>query len=131
MPGQDFILGQVLLKTDTNEPARLVQVIGTDGQEEIVLRKTGKYWNQYKKSNRPDGVVIVTNHRLVFQAKLKTLFTQTDFLSFPFEYIKNLEVTKVMFVTPAIKFEAQGKSYVFTFLSNAEEVFDAIKHVRP
>jgi hypothetical protein len=33
-----------------------------------------------------------------------------------------------MFVTRAIRFQAEGKLYIFTFFSNAEEVLKTVGH---
>jgi hypothetical protein len=43
--------------------------------------------------------------------------------------MKDIAATQVMLVSPAIQFVAAGKLYVFTFLSNAEEVLGAIRSI--
>jgi len=124
-----FVLGKLLLKVEQSkqESAKLIRSLEGTERELIILQKIGKYWNQRKILDRPDGLVIVTNYRLVFSSKVKTITTETDFLSFPLEFIENLEVTRVMFVSPAIRFQVDSKIYVFTFFSNAKEVFEAIE----
>lgn len=126
-----FELGKVLLRLELSkrESAKLIRDLGGSDAEAIRLQKIGKYWNQQKRFDRPDGLVLVTNHRLVFLAKVKTITTKTDFLSFPLELINNLETTRVMFVSPAIRFQVEGRVYTFTFFSNAGEVREAIEDV--
>ena len=66
-----FELGKVFIKLDMskNESANLIRTLGGDEKETILLQKVGKYWNQINRWDRPDGVVVVTTHRLVFLAK--------------------------------------------------------------
>lgn len=127
-----FEFGKVLLKTELSKrgSAKLIRSLGGGETEQIILQKIGKYWNQQNRLDRPDGLVIVTNFRLVFLAKVKTITTRTDSLSFPLEFIKNLEITKVMFTSPAIRFQVEGKTYMFTFFSNAGEVLEAIENAK-
>lgn len=94
--------------------------------ESIILQKTSKYWNQQNKLDRPDGVLIVTNYRLIFITNLESKFTRTELLIFPLELVENLEVKKVMFISPAIRFTLEDKVYMFTFFSNANEVVSEI-----
>jgi len=124
-----FELGQVLLKLELSkrESAKLIRSLGGEQEEKVILQKIGKYWNQQNFWDRPDGLVVVTNHRLAFLAKTDTLLTKTDFLSFPLELIKDLEATRVMLISPAIRFQVEGKTYVFTFLANAGQVVEAIE----
>ena len=127
-----FEFGKVLLKTELSKrgSAKLIRSLGGDETEQIILQKIGKYWNQQNRLDRPDGLVIVTNFRLVFLAKVKTITTKTDSLSFPLEFIENLEITKMMFMSPAIRFHVEGKTYIFTFFSNAGEVFEVIENAK-
>ena len=124
-----FELGKVLLKLELSkrESARLIRSLHGSETETIRLQKIGKYWNQRNPLDRPDGLVVVTNYRLVFLSKLKTLLTTTEYLSFPYELIENLEATRVMRVSPAIRFKVEGRPYTFTFFANAEEVLQAVK----
>ena len=124
-----FELGKVLLKVEMSkrESAKLIRDLGGSDAEIIRLQKISNYWNQQGLYDRPDGLVVVTNHRLVFLSKVKTITTKTDFLSFPLEFINNLETTKVMFVSPATQFQVEGSVYMFTFFSDALEVCEAIE----
>jgi Bacterial PH domain len=124
-----FELGKVLIKVELSkgESAKLIRTLGRDEKETILLQKQGKYWNQQNRFDRPDGLVVVTNHRLVFLSKVKTILTKTDFLSFPVELIKDLETTRVMLVSPAIRFKFEDKVYMFTFFSNATEVRERLE----
>ncbi len=124
-----FELGQVFLKLELSRrgSAKLIRSLGGEQEEKVILQKIGKYWNQQNFWDRPDGLVVVTNHRLAFLAKTDTLLTKTDFLSFPLELIKDLEATRVMLISPAIRFQVEGKTYVFTFLANAGQVVEAIE----
>ena len=126
-----FELGKVLLKVELSkrESAKLIRSLGGNEKETVALQKIGKFWNQQNIFDRPDGLVVVTNQRLVFLSKVKTFTTRTDFLSFPFEFMKDIAVTQVMFVSPAIQFTTEGKLYMFTFLSNADEVLGAIRSI--
>jgi hypothetical protein len=126
-----FELGQVFLKLELSKrgSAKLIRSLGDSESETIILQKIGKYWNQQNLLDRPDGLVVVTNHRLAFLAKTDTIFTKTDFLSFPLELIKGLETTRVMLISPAIRFQVEGKTYMFTFLANAGQVVEAIEKV--
>ena len=124
-----FELGKVLLKVELSKNASgdIIRSSGISEAETIVLQKMGKFWNQQNWLDRPDGLVLVTTHRLVFLSKVKSITTQTDFLSFPFGSIEHLRASRVMFVSPAIKFETEGKPFVFTFFSGAEDVRAAIE----
>jgi hypothetical protein len=123
-----FKLGWVLLKTEVSKigSAKVLRQLANNDEELILLQKTGKYWNQQNFFDRPDGLVVVTNQRLVFLSKLKTLTTTTDFLSFPLEMIESIEATRVMFVSPAIAFRVAGVKYMFTFFRNAAEVVELV-----
>ena len=124
-----FELGKVLLKLELSkgESARLIRALHGSENETIRLQKVGKYWNQRNPLDRPDGLVVVTNYRLVFLSKIKTLLTTTEYLSFPYEFIENLEATRVMLVSPAIRFKVEGRPYTFTFFTNAGEVLQAME----
>jgi hypothetical protein len=128
-----FELGRVVLKTwhemdaSKGESPALLRDLSAEDQERVILQKIGKYWNRRSFSDRPDGLVLVTNHRLVFLSKITTITTTTDYLSFPCEMIEDLETTRVWPISQAIRFQVQGKEYVFTFLINANEVADAIR----
>ncbi len=127
-----FELGKITLKVlrevdaSKREFAKIIRTLGGSDEEQIVLQKIGKYWNQENWFDRPDGLVVVTNYRLVFLTKLKTILTTTDYLSFPLGMIDDVKATIVMFVSPAICFRLQGQEYTFTFLANADEVVDAV-----
>lgn len=127
-----FQLGKVLIKVELSkrDSGKLLRTLGGDEKEIILLQKQGKYWNQQNLLDRPDGLVVVTNCRLVFLSKVKTLVTKTDFLSFPLELIENLETTRVMLISPAIRFQFQTKPYTFTLFSGADEVRDAVERAR-
>jgi hypothetical protein len=127
-----FELGKVLLKTELSkrESSQLLRQMGGHEKETVLLQKIGKYWNQQKRLDRPDGLVVVTTHRLVFLTKMETLTTTTDFLSFPFDTIEALEQTRVWLTVPAIRFHVLGKPYMFTFFANAGEVMQAIQRAR-
>ena len=127
-----FELGKVLLKLELSkrESGRIIRALRGSETETIRLQKVGKYWNQRNPLDRPDGLVVVTNYRLVFLSKIKTILTTTEYLSFPYEFIENLEVTRVMLVSPAIRFKAEGWPYTFTFFANAGEVLKAVEEAR-
>lgn len=124
-----FELGVVLLKTELSKgsSAEVIRSHGRIEAENIIQQKIGKYWNRQNRWDRPDGLVVVTNHRFAFLAKVKTFTTKTDFLSFPLELIENARVTRVMLISPAIEFEVAGKRYTFTFFANAQDVLDAME----
>jgi hypothetical protein len=126
-----FELGQVLLKVELSKrsTAKLIRPEGGSADEKIILQKIGKYWNQMNMLDRPDGLVVVTNYRLAFLTKVDNAFTKTEFLSFPFECLEQLETTRVMLVSPAIRFRVAGKPYMFTFFADAGAVVKAIRSV--
>jgi hypothetical protein len=80
--------------------------------------------------DRPDGLVVVTNHRVVFLAKLKTMTTTTDFLSFPLELMDDVRATRVMFISPAMAFTVEGVPYKFTLFGGAAEAVLAVNSAR-
>lgn len=127
-----FELGKIVLKVlrdvdaSKRDSVKLLRSLAGADREEIILQKIGKYWNRQNYFDRPDGLVVVTNHRVVFLSKIKTISTTTDYLSFPLELIEHLEATRVMLVSPAIRFRVQEQQYVFTFLTNSDEVVNAI-----
>ncbi len=127
-----FELGKVLLKLELSksESARLIRELHGSESETIRLQKVGKYWNERNPFDRPDGLVVVTNYRLVFLSKEKTLLTTTEYLSFPYEFIEDLETVRIMRISPAIRFKAEGKTYTFTFFTNAGEVVEAVEESR-
>lgn len=124
-----FELGKILIKVELSkgESAKLIRNLGGNEEETILLQKQGKYWNQINPLDRPDGLVVITNFRLIFLSKIETALTKTDFLSFPIEFIRNLETTRVMLMSPAVRFEFEGNIYIFTFFSNATEVCNALE----
>jgi len=69
---------------------------------------------------------VVTNYRLVFLSKVKAITARTDWLSFPYGAISDLKTDRIMGISPAIRFIAAGKPFVFTFLAGAQQVYDAI-----
>lgn len=127
-----FNLGVVVLKTELSkkESSKLIRSLGGDEKEIIFLQKMSKFWNQQNIFDRPDGLAVVTNYRFVFLSKVKTVLTVTDYLSFPYTVMQDLEVTKVMHISPAIRFKVNGKLYVFTFYSKADEVLTAINKAK-
>lgn len=127
-----FELGKVLLETELSkhETKGLLRDAGAPVAERIVLQKIGKYWNKQNMWDRPDGLVVVTTHRLAFLAKVQSVTTTTEFLSFPFAAMSNLQATRVMGMSPAVQFEAAGQTFVFTLFSGANEVIAAIQQQR-
>jgi hypothetical protein len=69
----------------------------------------------------------VTTHRLAFLAKIMTITTTTEFLSFPYADITHLEATRVMRISPAVRFQVGEDPYVFTLWSGADEVVAAAR----
>ena len=124
-----FKLGWILLKTELSKHPSAAVLRDLEGQaeERILLQKVGKYYNQLRRFDRPDGLVVVTNHRLVFLSALKTILTTTDYLSFPLEMIEDLKTTKVWKLIPAISFRVEGVIYIFTFLSSAGKLVEAAR----
>jgi hypothetical protein len=127
-----FELGKVLLKVELSkfETKDLLRAQRGAAGEAIVLQKIGKFWNQQNMWDRPDGLVVVTTHRLAFLAKEQAITATTEFLSFPFASMANLKAARVMGISPAVQFEIGGKPYVFTLLSGANEVVAAIQQYR-
>lgn len=127
-----FELGKVLLKVELSkfETKDLLRAQRGAAGETIALQKIGKFWNQQNMWDRPDGLVVVTTHRLVFLAKEQAVTATTEFLSFPFASMANLKAARVMGISPAVQFETGGKPYVFTLLSGADEVVAAIQQQR-
>jgi hypothetical protein len=126
-----FELGKVLLETELSkhESKGLLAETNAPG-ERIVLQKIGKFWNQQNMWDRPDGLVVVTTHRLAFLAKVRSMTTTTEFLSFPFAAVSNLKATRVMGMSPAVQFDAAGKTFVFTLFSGAADVVSAVEEQR-
>ncbi|MES2774727.1 MAG: PH domain-containing protein [Bacteroidota bacterium] len=120
MTGFVFELGKLLLKVELSkqDTKKIIQTNNTIVAEKVLVQKIGKFWNQQNKFDRPDGLVVLTTHRLIFLSKVKTLLTKTDFLSFPFEFIQNMEKIKIWLITPAIKFSVGDNVFIFTFLSS-------------
>jgi hypothetical protein len=96
--------------------------------ESVIVQKISKYWNQQNRFDRPDGVLIITNHRIIFITKMETVFSKTGVLIFPLNAIENLEAKRVMLISPAIHFCFEGKLYVFTMFSGANEVVEVINN---
>lgn len=126
-----FELGTILLKTQLSEinSAEFAAASVRREGETIILQKTGKFWNRQNIWDRPDGLVIVTNYRLAFLSQVKSFTVTTDFLSFPLELVADLRTTRVMLISPAIEFKVAGKLYVFTVISNAGAIVEAIENV--
>jgi hypothetical protein len=127
-----FELGKVLLKAELSkfETKDLLRVQRGAPGETIVLQKIGKFWNQQNMWDRPDGLVVVTTHRLAFLAKEQAITATTDFLSFPFASMANLRTARVMGISPAVQFDVAGKPFTFTLFSGASEVVGAIQQQR-
>lgn len=131
-----FKLGKVVYKVirdveaSKDDSTKLIQDLGGLSGEKILLQKIAKFWNQQDRWDRPDGLVIVTSHRLVFLAKMKTVASTTDYLSFPLGLIDELEATTVSWVSPAIAFHVNSTKYMFTFFAGSDEVVDAIRSAK-
>ena len=69
----------------------------------------------------------MTTHRLAFLTRLRTIHTTTEFLSFPYVAIKNLEAARVMMISPAVRFTVGDDPYTFTLFSGAAEVVAAAR----
>src|SRR5262245_26519169 len=128
-----FELGKVFLKVELSKQhsGEALRQLGGTGEERIVLQKIAKFWNQQNMWDRPDGLVVVTNFRLVFLSKVKSITARTDHLSFPFDTMEGLKTDRIMGMSPAIRFTAAGKPFVFTFLAGAQEVYDAVAQFMP
>jgi PH (Pleckstrin Homology) domain-containing protein len=127
-----FEIGKILLKVnlDKSHTARVLSAKAGVADERILLQKVAKFWNQQNRWDRPDGLLVVTTHRLVFLSKLKAITTTTDFLSIPLELIGNIRKTRVMMMSPAIEFEAEDQKFVFTLFAGAQEILDALATAR-
>jgi hypothetical protein len=127
-----FELGKVLCKVQLSkgDSAQMIRTLGGREQEVILLQKIGKFWNQQKRLDRPDGLVVVTNHRFVFLSKVESITTTTEFLSFPLESIEEAAATRVMWISPAVRFKVAGRVYVFTFFANAQVVLSTLRQAQ-
>ena len=127
-----FEYGQVLLKMDRSksESAQRIRALGGPEHEQIVQQRIAKYWNQRSLWDRPDGLLVVTNQRVVFLTKLDTIATTTDFLSLPLELIEGLTVARVWFFVPAVRFSVLGIPFVFTFVNEASSTCRAIEQAK-
>ncbi|MBP8972800.1 MAG: hypothetical protein KBH93_02900 [Anaerolineae bacterium] len=127
-----FEYGQVLLKMDRSkrESAQIIRTLGGDEQEQVLQQHIAKYWNPRSLWDRPDGLLVVTDQRVVFLTKQETIATTTDFLSLPLEFIENLRTARVWLFVPAIRFEVRGMPFAFTLLHGAGAVCAAIASAR-
>jgi hypothetical protein len=124
-----FTLGHVLLKLRASPEAVAADLQSRQApvDERVVLHKAAKFWNQASRFDRPDGLFVVTTQRLAFLAKIKTITSTTEFLSFPYPDVTHLEATRVMRISPAVRFQVGEDSYVFTLFSGANEVVAAAR----
>ncbi len=124
-----FECGKVLLKMDRSkaESATLIRALDGPEEEQILQQRIAKFWNQRSRRDRPDGLLLVTNHRVVFLTKQETVVTTTNFLSFPLELVEDLAPSRVWGFVPAVRFRVQGVPFVFTLLTGAESMFRAIQ----
>lgn len=127
-----FELGKVLLKVELSkhETGDILRAEHGDCSERILLQRIGKFWNQQNAFDRPDGLVVVTDRRLAFLAKVKSATARTDFLSFPFAAVCGLKAVRVMGISPAIEFMAAGRRFVFTLFDGSAEIVAAIEGQR-
>jgi hypothetical protein len=127
-----FKLGEVYFKLEhaKRQSAGALLRLGGADNERIVLQKIGKYWNQENMWDRPDGLVVITSHRFVFLAKLKSVAATTEFISVPYAHLRNLRTTRVMGMSPAVAFEADAKTLTFTLLAGAAEAAAAMERAR-
>jgi hypothetical protein len=127
-----FEYGKVLLKMDRSksESAQLIRALGGPEHEQIRQQRIAKYWNQRSLWDRPDGLLVVTNHRVVFLTKLDTIATTTDFLSLPLELIEDPVPARVWFFVPAVRFSVQRVPFAFTFLNDAASTVRAIQQAK-
>ncbi len=127
-----FEYGTVLLKMNRSksESAQLIRSLGGPEHEHIRQQRIAKYWNPCSLWDRPDGLLVVTDHRVVFLTKLDTIATTTDFLSLPLELIENLATARVWFAVPAVRFSVRGVPFAFTFLNDAASTCRAIQQAR-
>lgn len=91
--------------------------------EILLLKKIAKFWNQQDWSDRPDGRLLLTNRYLLFVPFGQPCATQR----FPLTLLENVGCTRVLFISPALRFEFAGQTYVFTVLWNAGAVVQAIR----
>ena len=71
-----------------------VRELGDGAIEVVRLKEISKQWNQ-RFWERPNGLVVVTTHRLLFHSKMKTLPMQTECLSFPLDMILDLHAARI------------------------------------
>jgi hypothetical protein len=122
--------GLLGLLSPPGRAASLAPKSAQEAGERIVLEKIAKHWNQQHRFDRPDGRVIVTNRRFLFRAGFSRRIAEAGSLSFPIERIEKLAVTRVLWVSPAVRFEVDGRAYVFTFFTGAAKVAAAIERER-
>jgi hypothetical protein len=126
-----FKIGAVLLKTEYSKRSsadKLTRIEDCPG-EEIRLQRVAKFWNQENRWDRPDGLFVVTSHRLAFLSKQKAVTATTDFLSFPLTAVSGVSERRIMHISPAVEFHVSGKPYIFTFFTDAAGVTQAIRQV--
>ena len=117
-----FEIGKVLFKAELSKIRSNDRIsVRNCTDEKIITQKIGKFWNQDNIFDRPDGLVVITNKRFVFLANETTLkinlTTETEFMSIPYNLIRNIKSKKVWLFVPAIEFEVNNNVYTFTFLS--------------
>ena len=127
-----FELGKVLLETELSKhenkrPAARAWRAGRRAHRAATDRQVLESATMW---DRPDGLVVVTTHRLAFLANVSSFTATTEFLSFPLATMANLRAGRVMGLTPAVQFETGGKAFVFTLLAGADEVAAAIQQQR-
>lgn len=63
-----FSIGHVLLKLRSSPEALESELRSRRApvDERVVLHKAAKFWNQSRRFDRPDGLLVVTTHRLAF-----------------------------------------------------------------
>lgn len=128
-----FMLGKILFKSALVIKDFQDAVYVTDCPDEnILMQKASKLWNQEDRFDRPDGLFVITNKRVAFLAHKQCMeynkLIKTDFLSIPYEKIKEVQMSKIWHVVPALTLLIEDKKITFTFLSGKiEELVSTIK----
>lgn len=91
--------------------------------ERVRHQQLAKFWNQQDRWNRPDGTVTVTNQRFIFATA-----GQPQWFSIPLAQIEALEAIRVWKIVPALRFQVEGRVYIFTFLTGTHTIMATIQN---
>jgi hypothetical protein len=117
-----FTLDDVVLKQriDLDAPTTPARMPDGAAREQVRASFTAKFWSQ-RISDRIDGTLLITNHRIAFLSPDPLQY----FLSVPWDHVGALAAGRVMWLFPALIVGCGEVQLRFVLLRSARSVLTA------